>query len=138
MPTDTSKTFEVMEGQTVAVPFGAPFDFAFEHTVQDESITVVGNSVAVIGAGGERYERIFLAVPRPEVSYRKSGTKRGGKPLEMEIIQDRDGFDRKGGYDAIWKPLDLVVPKKASETDVEVQLIEKKNKLFGNIESSWR
>ena len=138
LPTETSKTFEVLEGETVAVPFGAPFDFVFEHKVEDEAITVVGNSVAITGAGGERYERIYLAVPRPEVSYRKKGSKRGGKPEEMEIIQDRDGFDRKGGYDAIWKPLDIVVPKKANETEVEVQLIEKKNKLFGNIEGSWR
>jgi hypothetical protein len=138
LPTETSKTFEVTEGTTVAVPFGAPFDFVFEHKVEAESITITGNSVAIIGAGGERYERIYLAVPRPEVSYRKKGAKRGGKPVEMEIIQDRDGFDRKGGYDAIWKPLDLVLPKKANETEVEVQLTETKNKLFGNIEGSWR
>lgn len=138
LPTDTSKTFEVMEGETVAVPFGAPYDFVFSHEVADETITILGNSVAILGAGGERYERIYGAVPRPEVSYRKKDSKRGGKPVEMEIIQDRDGFDRKGGYAAIWKPLDLVLPKKANETEIEVQLIEKKNKLFGNIEGSWR
>jgi hypothetical protein len=138
LPTETSKTFEVMEGETVAVPFGAPFDFVFEREVAAETITILGNSVAVIGAGGERYERIYGAVPRPEASYRKKDSKRGGKPVEMEIIQDRDGFDRKGGYAAMWKPLDLVLPKKASETEVEVQLTEKKNKLFGNIEGSWR
>jgi len=138
LPTETSTTFEVMEGQTIPVPFGAPFDFVFEHEVAAETITINGNSVAIIGAGGERYERIYGAVPRPEVSYRKKDSKRGGKPVEMEIIQDRDGFDRKGGYDAIWKPLDIVLPKKASETDIQVQLTEKKNKLFGNIEGTWR
>lgn len=138
IPNEGARTYEVIEGTTVAVPFGAPFDFVFEREVGPETITINGNSVAVVGAGGERYERVYGAVNRPEASYRKKDAKRGSKPVEMEIIQDRDGFDRKGGYPAMWKPLDLVLEKKPSETEVEVQLVEKKNKLFGNIEGSWR
>lgn len=138
MAGENAKTYEVMEGQTVEVPFGAPYDFVCAREVGDEAVTVNGNSVALVGAGGERYERFYLCVPRPEVAYREKGEKRGSKPLEMAIIQDRDGFDRKGGYAAMWKPLDLVVPKKKDEKDIELQLTEKKNKLFGKIDGTWK
>ena len=56
----------------------------------------------------------------------------------MDIIQDRSGFDNKGGYAAMWKPLDLVIERRGGDGEVEVQLTEKKNKLFGKIEGSWR
>ncbi|MEZ6013627.1 MAG: hypothetical protein R3F49_00815 [Planctomycetota bacterium] len=138
LPGDNAPTYEVMEGQTVSVKFGAPYDFVFQSDVADETITISGKSIALVGAGGERYERIYGAVLRPEASYRKAGTKRGSKPASFDIIQDRDGFDRKGGYEAMWKPLDLVLPKKANEADVEVQLTEKKNKLFGKIDGTWQ
>ncbi len=138
LPTEDAPTYEVTEGKTVAVKLGAPYDLTATYETADESVTVVGKNVAVLGSGGERYERFYLCVPRPEASYRKKGTKKASKPEEMSIIQDRDGFDRKGGYAAMWKPLDLVLPKRANETEVEVQLTEKKNKLFGKIDGNWR
>jgi len=137
LPGSGSPIYEVLDGKTVEVAFGAPFNYTCEYEKGDEKITIAGKSVTLIGAGGERYERVYGAVPRPEVSYRKVGTKRGSKPEEMPIIQDRDGFDRRGGYAAMWKPLDLVMEKNSHETEIEVQLTEKKNKLFGKIEGTW-
>lgn len=138
LPGPNSPTYEVIEGGSATVTVGAPFDFIFDKEVAAETIKIIGSSVTVVGAGGERYERVYGAVPRPEVSYRKTGSKRGSKPETMDIVQDRDGFDRKGGYAAMWKPLDLEIPKKENEDSIEVQLSEKKNKLFGKIDGTWR
>ena len=38
----------------------------------------------------------------------------------------------------VWFPFDGKVAKKKSGEDVEVRLFEKKNKLFGKIESDWK
>ena len=42
----------------------------------------------------------------------------------------------KHGWQGMWKPITDTVPLK--EAEVEVQLVEKKNKLFGKVESDWK
>jgi hypothetical protein len=99
--------------------------------------------VTVIGTvGNERYERLWNCVPRPELSWRKAGTKKGSKPERLGIVEDLNAEDESGKrlHDAAdtFHPLDLSVEVKLKENEsAEVQLVEKKNKLFGPIESGW-
>ena len=41
------------------------------------------------------------------------------------------------GYKYAWFPFDLIIAKK-SDVNHEAQLFQKKNKLFGKVESDWR
>ena len=94
----------------------------------------------MVGSHGERYERLWNCAARPEVSVRKAGVKRGGKKEKMDRLQNLDELTpdnkRVWSYVDAWYPLDLEMPKK--EGKVVVQLREKKNKLFGAIESVWK
>jgi hypothetical protein len=136
--------WKVEKGGTTTIELGAPFAFDFEYETADESITVRGTSVHVLGAAGERYGRLWNCVARPEASYRKAGTKKGSKPDKMRLLESQEQItlinnERPGeGWTAAWFPLDIVLEKDADETDVEVQLVEDKNKLFGKIESEWK
>ena len=131
-----TETWDVLAGSEVEITLGAPYGFGFTATVDDQSVLVEGSSVCVVGSGGERYERIWNAVPRPEVSIRKVGSTRGTKPEEMPKVNGQDAIYSEG-WAVAWFPRDLEVPNRLGE-DVEVQLTEKKNKLFGKIESVWR
>jgi hypothetical protein len=86
--------------------------------------------------GGERYERVWGAVSQPAVSYREKGAKRGSKGEEMDVIKDQDALYKS--RKAAWFPIDVTLDKRPSVTEVEVQLVEKKNKLFGKITSIWK
>ena len=123
-------------GMEVEVELGSPFGFDWKAEVADRSVTVIGQSVCVTGVGGERYERVWGAVSRPAVSYREKGAKRGSKGEEMDIIQDQDALYKS--WKAAWFPIDVTLDKRPSVTEVEVQLVEKKNKLFGKITSIWK
>ena len=128
-------------GKTTVVPFGAPYSFDFSQTLKDGMLTVKGSSVTLIGASFERYERLWNCVAKPELAWRKAGTKRGSKPEKFPILEDLNARDEQGkSHDPgeTFHPLDLTVETKLKDTEgVEVQLIEKKNKLFGAIESAW-
>ena len=91
----------------------------------------------IVGRGGERYERVWNAVPKPDVSVRKAGSKRGSKGETMDLVLDQQVITDTGDWAVAWFPRDLEVSNKAGE-DAEVQLVEKKNKLFGKIESVWK
>ncbi len=132
-----TKTFEVEEGAKVEIPIGAPYGFDFEARVDEDSVLVVGKSVCVIGRSGERYERVWNAVPRPSVSLRKPGSKRGSKPEPMPAILDQQMIYDTGDWAVAWFPGDLELPNRYG-AEAEVQLTEKKNKLFGKIESAWK
>lgn len=137
LPSDSTPAWDVLnEGEEVEVELGAPFTFDFDVTVDDSMLTVHGQSISVLGVANERYERIWGAVPRPEVSYRRAGTSRGSKPEDMPMVMDQNQISELG-WGSAWFPLDLGLEKDADETEIEVQLVEKKNKLFGKIESDW-
>ncbi len=131
-----SGLIDVLEGETTVIPFGQPYKFDFEYENGSDSVTVAGSSVVVVGAGGEVYDRFYQAVPNPEGSVRKAGSKRGSSGVRMRPAQSNDEID-KFGWAAMWKPLDAEISKKKGE-EVEVQLTEKKNTLFGKIESDWK
>ena len=97
--------------------------------------------IVALGIARERYERMWNCAPRPEVSVRKAGTKKGSKPEKMNVVLDllernEDGTFKYTEADT-WRPVDTAYPTKKGEA-VELQLVEKKNKLFGEIESDWK
>jgi hypothetical protein len=127
--------YDVIEGKNVTVESGAPFTFDFEYEASGSGVAMDGTSVRVLGAGGEAYERIYGAVPIPEASVRKKGGKRAVMTEKLKPALDQDGV-QKHGWAALWKPLDKEIPAKVG--DAEVQLMEKKNRLFGKITSDWK
>ncbi|HIF40986.1 MAG TPA: hypothetical protein EYQ74_07800 [Planctomycetes bacterium] len=137
LPSDAMSMWTVSEpGMEVEVLLGSPFGFDWKAEIADRSVTVIGQSVCVTGVAGERYERVWGAVSQPEVSFREIGAKRGSKGEEMDKIQDQDALYKS--WRASWFPIDVTMDKRPSVTEVEVQLVEKKNKLFGKITSIWK
>jgi hypothetical protein len=142
LPGPRTPTWDVAAGKTSVVKLGAPFSFEFEAEHKGETLTVKGSSVIINGVQGERYERVWNSAPRPELVWRKGGSKRASKPERFDLVENLNEVDDKGQavheYADTFHPLDLAVEAKIKEGEtVEVQLIEKKNKLFGSIESSW-
>lgn len=137
LPGGEMEPWTVKPGETTKIELGAPFGFDFSAEEKSKWVTVTGKTVAIVGSAGERYERFWNCVPAPDVSIRKAGTKKGGRAETMPVIRDEDKlFD--SGFGAAWFPLDLKVLKKKEGEDIEIMLSEKKNKLFGSIESEWR
>ena len=142
LPGARTPTWDVVAGATTTVQLGAPFGFDFEAEHKGESLTVKGESVIVVGVKGERYERLWNCAPRPELVWRKAGSKRSSKPERFGIVENLNEIDENGKavheYADTFHPLSLSVEAKIKEGEtVEVQLLEKKNKLFGVIESAW-
>jgi hypothetical protein len=136
LSTDSMKVFDVLEGENVEIEIGAPYKFDFEYEVTGKKVRVDGTSIRVIGRAGESYDRFYGAVPRPVAGIRKKGGgKRPSATEKMKPVVDNDGI-QKHGWASMWKPLPVELPRKGDE--VEVQLVEKKNKLFGAIGSDWK
>jgi hypothetical protein len=125
----------VKPGEVAKLTLGAPFAFDFRATVSGNKVSVQGSSITVVGAGGERYHRLWNARVQPEVLVRKVGSKKGNKGGRMSLIGDAQTLSDQG-FDKAWKPLDLDVENGFGD-QVEVQLVQDKSKLFGKIESPW-
>lgn len=143
LPGKRTPGWTVEEGKTTAIAMGAPFGFDFASETKDGKVTVKGPTVVVTGSAGERYERLWNCTPRPEMAWRKAGTKKGSKPERLPVVENLNEVDEQGKavheYADTFHPLDLGLEVKLKEGEaVEVQLTEKKNKLFGAIESAWR
>lgn len=134
---DDQGSWKVEEGKVTTIELGGPFGFDFRYELNGEELTIPGASVCVIGAGGERYERPWRCVPLPQVIWRKQGTRRGVKAETMKALVDTDPIYEKG-YGVAWFPLDLTIHVQPGPEGVDVQLVEKKNKLFSKVESAWR
>ncbi|HET6203967.1 MAG TPA: hypothetical protein VFI25_14345 [Planctomycetota bacterium] len=132
--------FKVAAGETKGVTIGRPYQFDFQvakSTIAGETrYTIQGKFVAVYGAGGERYERIWDEVPVPEVTWRKAGAKGpAGKGTEMKRATD-DDVKRTEGFAVLWHPLDLEIPA-PGPGDWQFRLAER-HKLFGDVASEWK
>ena len=138
MPSESTQRWNVEEAGTTEIVLGEPYGFDFSYKVEGDDIVVDGKSVVVVGVAGERYERPWGCVPRPEVAYRKADAKRGSKPEKMGLVPTLTDSTLDYKYADTWRPLSLTLKKKENEEKVEVQLTEKKNKLFGKIESDWK
>jgi hypothetical protein len=137
LPGKQMESWRVNAGEATTAKLGAPFGFAFDFEESEDSVVVKGESIAVTGAGGERYERLWNCVVRPEASYRPKGKGKGSKPEDMHVAMSQDEINELG-WKVAWFPYDLTLEKKGKSEESEVQLIEKKNKLFGKIESDWK
>ena len=113
---------------------GAPFTFDCDFVVEGDEIQIDGNSLTIVGAGGERYHRIWNARPEPDVEIRKAGGSRGTKVGSMQTYwSSQEVIDV--GTDRAWKPGDMTVDNKYG-AEVELRFVEK-NDLFGKIEGEW-
>ncbi|MEO0651335.1 MAG: hypothetical protein AAFZ65_11730, partial [Planctomycetota bacterium] len=121
------------EGETEFVA-GAPFSFDCDVTVDEDEIVVHGNTLTVVGAGGERYHRIWNARNEPEVEIRAVGGRGKSVGAMQTLWSSQEVIDV--GVDRGWKPLDLTVDNKFGDT-IEIRFVEKKNDLFGKIEGEW-
>jgi hypothetical protein len=140
LPGNNTPSWEVEVGKETVVKLGAPFGFSFATSKNGEAVTVLGNTVTITGSAGEFYERPWNCAPRPEGSIRKEGAKKGSKGEKMGTVMDLN--EMKDGktlytYGHTFRPLDTVLVWKKDDP-YEVQLVEKKNKLFGKIESTWQ
>lgn len=129
--------FSVQEGKTTTFELGAPFDISFKADVDATTATIRGNTLSVTGRGGERYHRLWGYTLRPEVTLRKAGAKKGGRPERMPLVLDQSTVNEKGMAVA-WYPLDMTIEHGLGTDEVEIQLTEKKHALFGKLESSWK
>ena len=137
LPSVHMKLWTVKPGESTTIEMGAPFGFSFTTKDSSRSVKIKGESVVVTGKAGERYERLWNCSTRPDAQMRKAGTRKSGRTESMPVILDRDSlFD--AGFGAAWFPLDLELTKKKQGEEVEIMLIEKKNKLFGEIVSEWK
>lgn len=140
---DLVPPFNVKTGAETVVKLGGPYRFEFERARTENVEFVSGPSLRVVGAAGETYDRFWNCVLAPQVSLRKTGTKKGGKPEDMPRVNGsldelREDGARRWAYADVWRPLSFpIVPKKADDA-LEVQLSEKKHKLLGDIESDWK
>ena len=131
------EAWDVAEGKTSTLELGGPFSFDFTIEGVDRGVRVNGETVVVVGAAGERYERPWNCRPAPDVYWRDKGKGRGNKAERMKLINDQFVMlDVERSYQKVWFPLDCEFEVKADV--VEVQLQEKKNTLFGKLESGWK
>ncbi|MEQ1891564.1 MAG: hypothetical protein ABL998_03390 [Planctomycetota bacterium] len=141
LPGSGSRSWKVEKGGTTKVELGAPFGFDFKVAQDEKTLTVQGKTIAVVGRGGETYQRLWNCVLTPEVNVRKEGAKKGKKEAKLvpvgsqEELQDPDGANNDYGY--AWFPLGKPI-QKPGEGTFEAQLFEKGHKLFGKIESDWK
>jgi hypothetical protein len=139
LPGKSTPTWTVAKGQTTVVTLGSPYGFDFNFTTSGDKVTLEGLSVVVTGSQGERYERPWNCVPKPEVEWRLKGSKQGKKAPRMTGILDNNMVN-KLGWGPTWGPLDLefkAATDKAGDK-IELQLVDKKHDLFGKIESAWK
>lgn len=140
LPGTNTRTWNVEAGGKLVMELGEPFGLDFRVVQDDEKVKVVGASVVVTGRGAETYQRLWNCVVQPEVNSREAGKKKADKQGKMRAAESQDQVnqDFNNDYKTIWFPIDYEFPKKQAGEAVEIQLFEKKNKLFGKLESDWK
>jgi hypothetical protein len=137
-PKDNPPSWSVRKNEATTVTLGAPFGFDFRTEIDGSKLKVKGKTVVVTGAAGERYERPWNCVARPEVAWRKKGARQALGDAKMPM-PDYSSIENKDlGWSALWFPLDLAAELKEKGNAFEVQLTQKKHDLFGKVESAWK
>lgn len=136
-PNTGAPSWSVRKGETTAVTLGAPFGFDFRFEVDGSKIKVIGDTIAVVGTAGERYERPWNAVARPEALWRKKGSKQALGDTKLGVGSLDTINDASLGWKSAWFPLTTEADAKQS-ADLEMQLVQKKHDLFGKVESVWK
>ena len=136
LPSKGAPSYTVSEGETTTIEIGGPYGFDFSYDQGREKINIAGKNIVVTGAGGETYQRLWNCAASPEINFRGKGGGRGAKLLKMRVAGSQQ--EMESSWDFAWYPFDEEIEKKKKGETVELQLFEKKNKLFGKIESDWR
>ena len=138
LPGKDTPGYEVQAGKTTTVELGGSFGLDFSFSMGGAGVQVDGESVVVVGERGERYERPWNCRVAPDISWRRAGAKKGNKAERMKLITDQYVMmEVENGWSKVWFPLDCEFDVN-NETAVELQLAEKKNELFGKLESDWK
>jgi hypothetical protein len=74
----------------------------------------------------------------PEVNVRKAGSSKGKKETKLVPVTSQEMLQETNDFRTVWFPITKPFPKPDKGDTVEVQLFEKKNKLFGKLESAWK
>ncbi len=140
LPTPSMRSWTVEAGKTETLRLGGPFGFDFRVNQDEEQVSVEGNTVYVTGKNGEAYQRLWGCVAQPEVLIRRKGSKKGKSEAKMKpVVNQQEIGDHNNDYRVFWFPqLAEGIKKDKKGRDVEVQLFQKKNKLFGKITSDWK
>lgn len=134
-PPKDGLSIEVLADSETELELGGPFSFDVAFTTSKNKLIVQGTTLTVVGLGGERYHRIWNARAQPEISSNNKQKGRGKKAGKMRLIEDQQTLSEEG-YEKAWKALNLEVTGSFAE-GAFIRLAEKKNKLFGKIESDW-
>lgn len=139
LPGKNTPYWKVSPGGTTKVSLGAPFGFTFKYQQDDKTVTVEGPSIAVTGKSQETYQRLWNCVVAPEVNLRKAGSGKGKKEGKLQPVTDQESIyqNYNNDYRVVYFPVTAPLEKPKEGETVEVQLFEKKNKLFGKIESEF-
>ncbi len=138
LPGEGMGGWTVEAGKTTTVELGGDFSLEFAFEMGGEGVIVQGATVVVVGERGERYERPWNCRPAPEVSWRKVGARKGNKAERMKLITDQYVMmDVDNGWAKVWFPLDCEFDVNNFDA-VQLQMAEKKNSLFGKLESEWK
>jgi len=131
-----SASFTVREDDEMKVELGGPFAFDFTWSLVEDEVRVKGDSVRVRGCGGEHYHLLWNCRALPEVHVRPAGRNAWSLVGQMELLGKAKEVDDLGpeGWAMAWTPLDILVENKYGD-EVEVRLHERKNGLFGRIDS---
>jgi hypothetical protein len=140
LPGQNTRSWKVGAGETTKVELGMPLKLDFEIKQDAETVTVVSPSLAVVGRGGETYQRLWNCVLTPEVNVRKAGTTKAKKEGRLGMLESQQQMidDFKNDWSVVWFPIATPYEKPVPGDTYEVQLFEKKHKLFGKLESDWK
>lgn len=139
LPGKNARSWRVGPGETSKVELGAPFNVDFAVKQDADTVTVIGPSILVTGRGGETYQRLWNCVLAPEVNLRKAGSSKGKKEGKMVPVTSQESLEEmKYDYNTVWFPVGEPIAKPSAGETYEVQLFEKKSKLFGKLESDWK
>jgi hypothetical protein len=139
LPGKNTPLWKVSPGSPTKVALGAPFGFQFTFKQDEKTVTVEGPSIAVTGRSQETYQRLWNCVVTAEVNLRKAGSGKGKKEGKLQPVTSQEPIYQEfnNDYRVVWFPVTVPLDKPKENETVEVQLFEKKNKLFGKIESEW-
>lgn len=139
LPSTSMRSWTVKPGQTTTLELGGPFGFDFTFKQDDETVSVIGDSIVVTGKNGETYQRLWGCVVQPEVFVRRQGAKKGKGAVKMKPVLSQQELEmHQNDRRWTWFPITKDFNKKKKGQDVELQLFQKKNRLFGKIQSDWK
>lgn len=132
----TSKMYIAEPGKPTTITIGEPFSFDFQVVAAADKLVLKGETVAVTGSAGERYELIWDEILLPEFQAR-AGNKPFGKPAETKRATQAD-LTKTNDWGILWHPMDVELEAPAKTTEKIQFKLSQKHKWFGKIESDWK